>query len=137
MPTPIRTITLILAFLAVGFYWFLFLSQPLVEGAQLSRGLFVLSNIVYPEGYLLASWTGDGRLPLAFLDRIPLAVGTLAWLGLAGLIGWPWCVVVKASRNQWSTWLMQASLACLAGLAICQRSRCSWAWLGYYSQFGH
>ena len=61
MPTPNRTVTLAIAFLSVGFYWWIFLSQPLLEGsADISRGAYVLWAVLYPEGYLIDSWTDSG-----------------------------------------------------------------------------
>lgn len=123
MPTPIRTAMQIVAFVALGFYWLMFLGQPLFEGnPEPNRGLFVLSMMLYPEGYFLDSWTDKGRLPLAFLDRLPIISATAIWLALATLVGWPWCKRPGDNRlgtvGQHSTLLVQLSLACLTGLAL-------------------
>ncbi len=122
MPTPIRTIVQIVAFLALGFYWLLFLSQPLFEGsAEPNRGLFVMSMMLYPEGYFVNSWTDNGRLPLAFLDRLPILAATSIWLALAILIGWPWCKRlgdIGSHVGKGSTLIVQLSLSCLVGLAL-------------------
>ncbi len=60
----------------------MFLNQPLIEGSsEFSRGLFVMSAMFYPEGYMWRSWTDEGRLPLAFFDRLPILAATVAWLG--------------------------------------------------------
>lgn len=118
MPTPIRTVTLTIAFLGLGFYWLTFLAQPLVDGSsELNRALFVMSAVLYPEGYFLASWTDDGRLPLGILDRLPILAAALGWLGVATFVGLPF--VKKVIRTEpMSTWLVNISFACLCGLAL-------------------
>ncbi len=121
MPTPIRTVAPAIAFITVGFYWWFFLTQPLVDGnAEINRAQFVLASVLYPEGYFIGSWTDDGRLPLACLDRLPIIAGTLLWLALATIVGWPWCVhrVPAASLGGLPSRLVQISLACLIGLAL-------------------
>ncbi len=122
MPSPIRTITLVFTFVGVGFYWLVFLSQPLLEGAStLNRAFFILSAVVYPDGFFVGSWTDQGRLPLGLLDRWPIMLGTLAWLALATAIGWPICrpsVPAFTTSLRMAASLFVLSLACLCGLAL-------------------
>lgn len=124
MPTPIRTVTLVIAFVAVVFYWWMFLAQPVVDGLQLNRAWFVLSALLVPEGYFFGSWTDNGRLPLGIMDRAPILFETIAWLALAMIIGTPFCKGLdslssknEASQN-FASDLVSTSLACLCGLAL-------------------
>ncbi|MCC6510886.1 MAG: hypothetical protein IT423_17425 [Pirellulaceae bacterium] len=130
MSAPDRTIASLAAslaaWLALGFYWLVFLGQPLQESEQgtLSRASLLLSTLVYPEG-VITTWFDGGRLPLGFVDRWPIALGTATWLLLATAIGWPWpvrlCLTGGPSgqrRNQTlSTRLERLAWSSLIGLA--------------------
>ncbi len=95
----VKLSTLILA-IALTIYALAFLSQPLLEGITadsgrnvISRAAYLISTLIYPDG-LIQSWSDDGRLGTGILDRMPIALLTAMWLGLAAAIGWPW--------SQWS-----------------------------------
>ena len=77
--------------------------------------------MLYPEGYLIGSWTDDGRLPLAVFDRLPIFAFTALWLAIATLVGWPWCARRDKSATPAATraaQLVEVSLACLCGLSL-------------------
>ena len=121
MSSPIRFLATLFPFLALGFYWCLFLSEPLEDNSSMNRAWFVMTTLIYPDGYMLDSWTDSGRLPLAFADRLPIIAATIAWLAAATLIGWPWCVQRVASKRpaiSMATRCVENSLACLVGLAL-------------------
>ncbi len=78
-------------------YFVVFMSYPLVEGTSDSRGRFFVSVLLLPE-LLVSGWFGDGRLPSAFFDRLPVLIGAAIWIGVAGMLGSAIMRVVGASE---------------------------------------
>ena len=110
--------------LASLLYCFVFMTLPVGEGVvvdedgrNITRGGLVLSTLLYPEG-LATTWFDGGRLPSNFFDRIPLAVATLAWLGLATLVGLPSVPLIYDRQPTSAARLERLSLAALVGLAL-------------------
>ena len=104
-------------------YSYLFLAQPvgngLVEndGSQVSRGGYIMISLLYPETRL-ATWIDSGRLPIRLSDRIPIVLGTCAWLALAALVGVRLMKRGYTPDGSLSERLEHLAFAILAGLAI-------------------
>ena len=116
-----RWLTLTLISALVYGCWFLWL--PLREGVvdpdgeAVSRANYVLTSLLYPE-MRLSTWVDGGRLPVGFIDRIPIMLGTCAWLGLSALIGILLLRPVSKSVPTWGSRVEQYAFAMLVGLAL-------------------
>jgi len=99
-------------------YLLWFLSYPVLvglngdDGLAISRGQF-LTRVLLPELWL-GEVTGAGQMPLGVLDRLPVALGAMAWLSVAFGLG---RVVVRRAFTE-LTRVEAITLATLAGLAM-------------------
>lgn len=123
----------ILAVGLVAMYAFAFLRLPISdgfvteEGQPISRGGFVFSSFFLPDE-IVSTWYDDGRLPAGMLgDRCPLAVATLAWIGLATV--WGLGVTGKVGHKNWSSRLESLSKEGLIGLALLSSVTMMVGWL--------
>ncbi|MGN6548061.1 MAG: hypothetical protein ACTHK7_23705 [Aureliella sp.] len=115
-----------LGWITAAAYAFAFLRLPVAEGLTIdgeavSRAGFLIGSLLYPEGFV-DYWFDQGRLPAGFLDRAPIALGTVLWLALAGAIGLPLVERVLPARvltgPGWALRIEQFSWAALVGLAL-------------------
>jgi len=99
-------------------YLLWFLSFPVLaglngdDGMAISRGQF-LTRVLLPELWW-GEVTGAGQMPLGVLDRLPIGLGALGWLGVAIAIG---RVVVRRAFTE-LTRVEAITLSTLAGLAM-------------------
>ena len=90
----VRLVAAIVVGLAAAAYVGWFLSYPVLagllgaDGESMSRLLF-LSRVMLPELWW-NEMTGGGRLPQGIVDRWPVALGVVIWLGIGFAVGWPW-----------------------------------------------
>lgn len=87
------------------------------EGEAIRRASYLFTSLFYPE-MRLSTWVDGGRLPVGFIDRIPIVVGTCVWLGLSALIGMPLIRPVRRIVVTWSSRVEQIAFALLVGLAL-------------------
>lgn len=95
-----------------------FLSFPVFAGLQGADGAAVyrwqfLTRVLLPELWW-GELTGGGKMPLGLLDRLPIALGVVAWCGAAFVIGRPLVRMAFASLTR----IEFAMLSALAGLAM-------------------
>lgn len=79
----------IAAAVAFGFliYFRLYFSQLLVSGfPNAGTRAILFFRALIPDTFV-QDWTADGKLPLGFLDRVPLWLAAAFWYGLAWWIG--------------------------------------------------
>lgn len=109
--TPIAVVAVV-SFLAYG--W-LFLQQDSLFGFVDNDGVILNRNVdLLAAPPLLSGVFGDGTLPIAVLDRVPLVLAAAFWLCLAFWIGLP---LVQMSLGG-ITRCEQIAYSALAGLAI-------------------
>ncbi len=113
----------------LAIYFLLFFSQPSMMGITNEQGELVPRVVDFLQilllEQLLESMAGNGRFELGLLDRLPILLGIVIWLGLAAWIGHP---LVKGSnrplRESLSsprstlTQLEQVALSMLVGLSM-------------------
>ncbi len=124
----VRMVAAMAVGLAAAVYLGWFLSYPVLagllgaDGEAMSRLLF-LSRVMLPELWW-NEMTGGGRLPQGIVDRWPVALGVVIWLGIGFVVGWPWVRLGFRKEGQSKSGLGSinrveaVALAMLAGLAL-------------------
>lgn len=105
-------LAIIVGLSAVVYMW-LFFIQPLTDLLDYSRLTFVVTRLLLVE-QIFGETTGG--LNIGVLDRLPVFLGTMAWLYLAWLIGH--ALVDRAFASTQLRRIEMISLSVLAGLAL-------------------